>query len=397
MVQKSDGTWRMCIYYKDLNRACPKDNYPLPEIDLKVDSLAEFPVKCFLDAYKVYHQVQMAEEDENKTAFHTDIGIFCYKKMPFGLKNAGATYQRMMDIVFKDQIGKNVEVYVDDLVIKSRGENNAGRCGGDNDPVAQLKHAEKSLPFIATLKKETEKEFQWTVEADQAFQALKKCLEELPALTAPRQGEVLQLYLSASEKAVCSVLLVERDGIQTPVYYVSRALTPPEINYTMLEKLVLALVHSSRRLRRYFQAHQVEEEPQGDPQKAPEEDPTEESSYRMPPRFHACKRPRFESDDVARLTWESKWANDRIEHMAQELRDVNARYVELRSVVQGMESHIVHLITRVQEEEHRADIAEGRLIALEEQFVSEAEEEEEEEEIPAQDVDSDADSTIEDA
>ncbi|KAD3639956.1 hypothetical protein E3N88_29179 [Mikania micrantha] len=80
-----------------------------------------------------------------------------------------------------------------------------------------------------------------------------------------------------------------------------------------------------------------------------------------------------------------------------ELRDVNARYVELRSVVQGMESHIVHLTTRVQEEEHRADIAEGRLIALEEQFVSEAEEEEEEEEIPAHDVDSDADSTIEDA
>ncbi|KAD3336844.1 hypothetical protein E3N88_32363 [Mikania micrantha] len=117
----------------------------------------------------------------------------------------------------------------------------------------------------------------------------------------------------------------------------------------------------------------------------------------MPPRFRACNRPRFESDDVARLTWESKWANDRIEHMAQELRDVNTRYADLRNVVQGMESHIVHLTTRVQEEEHRADIAEGRLIALEEQFVSEAEEEEEEDEIPAQDVDSDADSTIEDA
>ncbi|KAD6454651.1 hypothetical protein E3N88_09357 [Mikania micrantha] len=85
---------------------------------------------------------------------------------------------------------------------------------------------------------------------------------------------------------------------------------------------------------------------QGDPQQAPEEDPTEESSYRMPPRFRACKRPRFKSDDVARLTWESKWANDRIEHMAQELRDVNARYAELRSVVQGMESHLARTLTR---------------------------------------------------
>ncbi|KAD6796100.1 hypothetical protein E3N88_06996 [Mikania micrantha] len=125
--------------------------------------------------------------------------------------------------------------------------------------------------------------------------------------------------------------------------------------------------------------------------------PTRESSDWMPPTFRASKRPRFESDDIVRLTWESKWANDRIEHLAQELRDANARYAELRSVVQGMESHMVHLTTRVQEEEHRADIAEGSLIALEEQFVSDAKEEEEEEEKPAQDVDSDADSTIEDA
>ncbi|KAD4982105.1 hypothetical protein E3N88_18776 [Mikania micrantha] len=111
-----------------------------------------------------------------------------------------------------------------------------------------------------------------------------------------------------------------------------------------------------------------QDDPEEDPQEDPQEDPTEESSYRMPPRFRASKRPRFESDDIARLTWESKRANDRIEHLAQELKD---------------------------EEELRADIAEGRLIALEEQFVSDAEEEEEE--IPAQDVDSDADSTIKDA
>lgn len=74
----------------------------------------------FLDAYKGYHQILMAEEDAEKTAFITDIGVFCYKKMPFGLKNAGATYQRMMDRVFAHQIGRNLEVYVDDMVIKCR-------------------------------------------------------------------------------------------------------------------------------------------------------------------------------------------------------------------------------------------------------------------------------------
>ncbi|GKA05949.1 reverse transcriptase domain-containing protein [Tanacetum coccineum] len=122
MVKKSDNNWRTCVDFKDLNKACPKDGYPLPEIDWKVESLYGFPFKCFLDAYKGYHQIQMAEEDEEKTAFITNQGIFCYTKMPFGLRNAGATYQRLVDKTFHGQIGRNLEVYVDDLVIKSRTE-----------------------------------------------------------------------------------------------------------------------------------------------------------------------------------------------------------------------------------------------------------------------------------
>ncbi|GJW21126.1 reverse transcriptase domain-containing protein [Tanacetum coccineum] len=108
------------IKRKDLNKACPKDGYPLPKIDWKVESLCGFPFKCFLDAYKGYHQIQMAKEDEEKIAFITSQGIFCYTKMPFGLRNAGATYQRLVDKAFHKQIGKNLEVYVDDLVIKIR-------------------------------------------------------------------------------------------------------------------------------------------------------------------------------------------------------------------------------------------------------------------------------------
>ncbi|GJS54348.1 reverse transcriptase domain-containing protein [Tanacetum coccineum] len=96
MVKKHDGSWRMCVDFADLNKACPKDCYPLPEIDWKVKSLCGYPFKCFLDAYKGYHQIQMAEEDEENTAFHNSQGVFCYTKMPFGLKNAGATYQRLI-------------------------------------------------------------------------------------------------------------------------------------------------------------------------------------------------------------------------------------------------------------------------------------------------------------
>nr|GEV85522.1 reverse transcriptase domain-containing protein [Tanacetum cinerariifolium] len=97
MVKKHDGSWRMCVDFKDLNKACPKDGYPLSEIDWKVESLCGFPFKCFLDAYKSYHQIQMTKEDEEKTAFITSKGIFCYTKMPFGLRNARATYQRLVD------------------------------------------------------------------------------------------------------------------------------------------------------------------------------------------------------------------------------------------------------------------------------------------------------------
>ncbi|GKA42800.1 reverse transcriptase domain-containing protein [Tanacetum coccineum] len=97
-----DGNWRMCVDFTNLNKACPQDCYLLPEIDWKVESLCDYPFKCFLDAYKGYHQIQMAELDEEKTTFHTPHGVYCYTKMPFGLKNAGATYQRLVDKAFEN-------------------------------------------------------------------------------------------------------------------------------------------------------------------------------------------------------------------------------------------------------------------------------------------------------
>nr|GFA07136.1 reverse transcriptase domain-containing protein [Tanacetum cinerariifolium] len=118
MVKKTDGTWRMCIDFTSLNKACPKDSYPLPEMDQKIESLEGFKLKCFLDAYKGYHQIRMVREDEEKTSFHIEQGTFCYKKMPFRLKNAGATYQRLMDNMFAGQLGRNIEIYVHDMAIE---------------------------------------------------------------------------------------------------------------------------------------------------------------------------------------------------------------------------------------------------------------------------------------
>nr|GFA34287.1 reverse transcriptase domain-containing protein [Tanacetum cinerariifolium]GFA34326.1 reverse transcriptase domain-containing protein [Tanacetum cinerariifolium] len=122
LVKKVDRIWRMCIDYKNINAACPKDYYPMPKIYSKIEAVIGFPLKCFLDAYKGYHQVQMAKEDEEKIAFYTDQGTYCYPKIPFGLKNTGATYQRLIDGAFQSHIGRNLEAYVDDMVIKSMSE-----------------------------------------------------------------------------------------------------------------------------------------------------------------------------------------------------------------------------------------------------------------------------------
>nr|GEY59721.1 reverse transcriptase domain-containing protein [Tanacetum cinerariifolium] len=108
------------VVVRGLNKACPKDSYPLPEIDQKIESLEGFKLKCILDAYKGYHQIRMANEDEEKTSFHTEQGIFCYEKMSFELKNAGATYQRLMDNMFTSQLGRNIEIYVDDMVLNGK-------------------------------------------------------------------------------------------------------------------------------------------------------------------------------------------------------------------------------------------------------------------------------------
>nr|GEW87584.1 reverse transcriptase domain-containing protein [Tanacetum cinerariifolium] len=220
MVKKHDGSWRMCVDFTDLNRACLQDCYPLLKIDWKVESLCGYPFKCFLDAYKGYHQIQLAEADQEKIAFHIGQGEYCYTKMPFGLKNAGATYQRLMDKAFESQVGRNIEVYVDDLVVKSHTEAEMVR---DIEEMFQtlrkvnMKLNPKKCSFglakgvflgkistvVSDLKKCIKKsDFCWTAEAEQAFQQLKQHLLELPLLVAPKPQEELIMYLSATYGAV---------------------------------------------------------------------------------------------------------------------------------------------------------------------------------------------------
>ena len=110
----------MYVDFTDLNKACPKDPFPMPKIDQLVDAIVGHPRMSFLDAFQGYHQIPLALDDQEKTAFVTPIGNYHYKVIPFGLKNVGSTYQRMMTKMFKSQLGNNIEIYIDDMVVKNK-------------------------------------------------------------------------------------------------------------------------------------------------------------------------------------------------------------------------------------------------------------------------------------
>jgi hypothetical protein len=117
---KNNDEWRMCVDCTDLNKHCPKDPFGLPWIDQVIDFIAGCVLLCFLDCYSGYHQIALKEEDQIKTAFITPYGVYAYTTMSFELKKTGATYQRSIQLCFADQLHRNVEAYVDDVVIKTR-------------------------------------------------------------------------------------------------------------------------------------------------------------------------------------------------------------------------------------------------------------------------------------
>ncbi|PKA60509.1 RNA-directed DNA polymerase like [Apostasia shenzhenica] len=301
----------MCVDFRTLNQACPKDAYPLPRIDTMVDRTFGYEVMSFLDAFSGYHQIRMTKEDEEKTAFTTDYGTHCYNVMPFGLKNAGATYQRMID-----------EAYVDDILVKSKTltehlsdlretldtlrrynlKLNPAKCTFDAasgnflgylvsargieanpDKISTIlnmpsprtaKEIQKLAGRINSLGRfiskagdrcslffrclRNNKKGQWTDECEAAFTELKKYLTSASILAAPKEGVVLSLYLGVSDTAVSAVLLDSEKGVQHPIFYTSHMLLDTESRYPTLEKLALALLMTAKKLRPYFQSHTIQ-------------------------------------------------------------------------------------------------------------------------------------------
>ncbi|XP_034197970.1 uncharacterized protein LOC117613470 [Prunus dulcis] len=320
--KKITGQIRICVDFRDLNEACPKDDFPLPIIELMVDATTGHEALSFMDGSSGYNQIKMSPEDEELTAFRTPKGIYCYKVMPFGLKNAGATYQRAMQKIFGDMLHKNVECYVDDLVIKSKRREDhlkdlrtvfnrlrkyqlkmnplkcafgvtSGKFLGfivkhrgievDQTKIKAIRdmpeprnlHELKSLqgrlafirrfisnlagrcqPFSRLMKKDVP--FVWDEACHNAFESIKKYLSSSPLLGAPIPGKQLKLYIAAQERSIGALLAQENElHKEQALYYLSRTLTGPELNYTPIEKTCLALVFAIQKLRHYMQAFTV--------------------------------------------------------------------------------------------------------------------------------------------
>ncbi|KFK39802.1 hypothetical protein AALP_AA3G290100, partial [Arabis alpina] len=321
VVKKKNGSWRVCVDFTDLNKACPKDSYPLPHIDRVVEATAGNDLLSFMDAFSGYNQIEMHPHDREKTAFITERGTYCYRVMPFGLKNAGATYQRLVNKMSAEQLGDTMKVYIDDMLVKSEkaGDHvehlrscfeilnqygmklNPAKCtfgvtSGEflGYIVAQrgIEANPKQIAAIANLpspknKREVQrltgriaalnrfisrstdrslpfyqllrgnKSFAWDDKCESAFQDLKQYLTTTPILSKPELGETLYLYVSITDAAVSGVLVQEDRGDQKPIFYVSKALDGAESRYPTLEKLALSVVMSARKLRPYFQSHTI--------------------------------------------------------------------------------------------------------------------------------------------
>ncbi|GKU87474.1 hypothetical protein SLEP1_g1867 [Rubroshorea leprosula] len=293
LIKKPNGKWRMCIDFTNLNDACPKDPHPLPNVEKLVKRAAGHERMSFLDASSGYHQVQLLLDDQEKTAFYAGDAIYCYVMMPFGLKNAGATYQKLDHIGDLDETFQNLrraQMKLNPLkctfdvesgkflgcVVSKKGievnpekvqavqqmeppktvkdvQRLTGRVAALHRFIARS--AERCLPFFKALREP--KNFQWTEECQKAFDELKQYLASAPLLFKPVEGESLYLYMGVTGEAVSSVLLREENKNQKPICYVSKVLQGAEQNYPLAEKVAFALVYTARKLRAYFQSHQI--------------------------------------------------------------------------------------------------------------------------------------------
>jgi hypothetical protein len=278
MVRKKNGKWRMCTDFTDLNKCCPKDNFPLERIDQIVDTAVGSETMALLDYFSGYHKIWLREEDEENTSFITPFGTYYYLRMPEALRNASSIFGRMTKAALKDQVGKDILSYINDIVMISKTRKNyitdlaetfanmhetrlklnpekcvfgmtKGKVLGclvptkgieanpdkikviiQMQPPQSRKDVQKLIGRVASLNQFILKlaehslpfftilkgfsNIEWVVEQQKAFDDLKGYLEHLPILLSPKQGQPLILYVSATHLAISGALVIEKEMMQ---------------------------------------------------------------------------------------------------------------------------------------------------------------------------------------
>eukprot|EP00253_Pinus_taeda_P007596 PITA_07596 len=320
IVPKKNGKWRVCINYRELNKATLKDHFPLPFIDQVLDTLAGKKYFSFLDGFSGYNRIQVAPEDQDKTTFTCPWGTFAYRVLPFGLCNAPATLQRAVLGIFSDLIHDCVEVYMDDFTVYGNSFEEALenlekvliRCketnlslshekcfmmftkgialghhiSGDGIKVDRSKVEVMSklpipncqkvvrsfLGFTSYYRRFIEKftkiayplfklltkdcEFKWDPDCQSTFETLKTRISEARILRGPNWKLPFHISTDASDTSLGAVL-GQKDLIPYAIYYTSKNLTPTDLNYTVTEKEFLAIVHSINKFRHYITGYET--------------------------------------------------------------------------------------------------------------------------------------------
>ena len=316
-VPKKDGRWRMCIDYRALNKQTVKDRYPLPRIDLLLDRLGQAKVFSKLDLAQGYHQIAMAKDSVEKTAFCTNIGQWEYLVMPFGLCNAPSTFQRLMNTVFEQELNSFILVYLDDILVYSRsvGEHwghlkcafdrlrraklyarlhkceflkdkvdylgfEVGRDGIRTSPekvraildwprplsvhdirsfLGLASYYRKFIRGFSQLAKpltdltKEKNAWQWEKREEQSFLALKAAMATAPVLRLPDFERQFVVTTDASDVAIGAILEQDFGSGLQPIAFSSRKLNPTEIRYSAYERELLGIVWAIGQWKHYFQ------------------------------------------------------------------------------------------------------------------------------------------------
>eukprot|EP00253_Pinus_taeda_P005869 PITA_05869 len=320
VVQKKNGKWRICVDYRELNKATQKDHFPLPFIDQVLDTLAGKKLFSFLDGFSGYNQIQIAPEDQDKTTFTCPWGTFAYRVLPFGLCNGPATFQRAILSIFSDLINEGLEVFMDDFTpyedefhpaletlekvlqrcIATRLCLSHERCymmmteglilghyistAGIQVDLAKIQillliptpttqtEVRRFLGFSSYYRRFIEYcsriaaplyaltgniDFLWTEKCERAFSDLKKLVSTAPVLRGPNWDFPFQISSDASDTAIGAVLGQEEDRKPYEIYYISKNLSPTELNYIVTEKEFLAVIHAVNKFRHYITGYPV--------------------------------------------------------------------------------------------------------------------------------------------